>query len=162
MTGVRFCNTPCNDIIQQTPNNKLSDTTVIIPGCHKLVQIRIQVFLDVTLRCCKWHHCHSRCWTTLTEQRSITFQRIRILKKTHYRNLKCHIAQNNATDTDPLPSFYVGKLYKSYINSVNVFRHPDVNLHFEDSLPIIRDHVMGSVQLRKLQCVHIHTHNKQW
>ena len=57
-------------IIQQTPHNILPDTTVILPGCHELVQIIIQVFLDVTLRCCMWHQCHSKFWKTLSNKAS--------------------------------------------------------------------------------------------
>jgi hypothetical protein len=135
-------------IIQPTPHYKLSDMTVLLPGYHWLVQTRIQVFLDVTMQCCMWHQCHSQCWETLNEQHSTTSQRIWILKKkNHYRNLKSHTAQINATDTirgmpkiyRPLPSWYAGKHCKSYIKLVNVLRHTCEFTLWRLSAPIIRD-----------------------
>ena len=95
-------------IIQQTAH-KLPDTTVILPGCHKLVQIRIQSLLDVTLRCCMWHQCHSKCWTTPTKQHSIIFQSIWILKKptietqnlTSHRLMPQTLSEECQRSTDP-------------------------------------------------------------
>ena len=118
-------------IIQQTKHNKSSATTVMLPGCHQLVQISISLL---------------GCDTVMLHVASMSFKMLKNTNpaiqhhipqdpnshKNHYRNLKSHIAQINATDTiwdmpkiyRLLSSSFVGKHCKSYINSVNVLEYP--------------------------------------